>query len=211
MPITIFKVRISYDYMKDDQLSVFSGNVVTQLTGNANFTFEAGVLENLTALSTDYTQKLEAAQAGGKVNIAEKRNARTALLLALRTVAQLVNLQGNNDEAILKSSGFVMANQSAEPKAVPDPKGFVAKPGPDPLSLHMQVTKFSEVDTYVFCYGPAETAGDLSNLQQRAVSDPSVVIHGLEPNVRYVCRVFYIANKKHSGFSSLQYSYVLPA
>ncbi|WP_143106436.1 fibronectin type III domain-containing protein [Pustulibacterium marinum] len=205
------KVKINYENMRDSNLSVFAEDVVVQLTGNTNFTFTEGVLTSLATASTTYAQKLAATLGGGKVNTAEKRAARITLVALLRSVAQQVNLQGNNDEVILKTSGFMMAYETTEPKPLQVPTDFEARPGSNPLELYMTVKSHTQVDSYVFCYGPADTAGNLSNLQQRVSADNSVTISNLEPNVKYVCRVFYTGRKKVSEFSSLQYSYVMPA
>ncbi|SFU37433.1 hypothetical protein SAMN05216480_10234 [Pustulibacterium marinum] len=204
------KVRISYAYMKDSQLNVFAGEVITKLTGNTNFTFDAGVLEALTAASVAYRESLEAATGGGMAYTAEKNIARATLLVALRKVAQIVNYQADGDEAKLLNCGFILIRIPTE-VVLPAPINFSVVAGPEGADLILRMKANKDAKSYLFFVGPSETPVVTAKLQQHSSSSCTLHITGLEPGVKYACRAAYLGSSKSKlKYSSIQFACTTP-
>ncbi len=93
----------------DSELADFTGGVVTGMNAPA---FADAPVTNaaLTALQTDYDQKLAAARNGGRVEVAAKNVSRAALIAALRQNANFVQMLASTDLPLLLSSGYQAAS-----------------------------------------------------------------------------------------------------
>lgn len=102
----ILKVSLGFAKLPDMELDNFTQGVIERLTGNAAFPTPPVTLANLQTARTDFTAKIAAARAGGPADTAAKNNVRQDLLGMLRQVAGYVQINCNNDLAVLKGSGF---------------------------------------------------------------------------------------------------------
>ena len=106
-------LRVSHRYTRlpDWSLSMFAGSVVVGMTGNPAFPDPLLPLAELSALKTDFDQKLIASDNGGKAATAAKIAARAALLNGLRR--QGIYVQGKaQDLPALLSSGYSAASRN---------------------------------------------------------------------------------------------------
>jgi len=107
------KLRVSHRYtrLKDTSFSIFGSSIVVGMTNNPAFTNPLVPLATLSALQTDYAQKLMANLTGGTVATAAKKQARAALTDGLRR--QGIYVQGVADEmTTLLSSGYSAVSQN---------------------------------------------------------------------------------------------------
>jgi hypothetical protein len=89
----------------DDQLVVLSASVVTGMSA-PQFADAPVKTPALTALQTDYAQKVALARNGGRTEIAARNVARAAILAALRQNAAFVQMIAGTDLPLLLASGF---------------------------------------------------------------------------------------------------------
>jgi hypothetical protein len=100
------KVALSFNRMNDGDLSAFTNNVVTCMTGNASFAKPPVALTDLTKLQDTFDKAVAAALDGGTALTAAKNAARDALLSALQKTAAYVQIVADGDMALLLTSGF---------------------------------------------------------------------------------------------------------
>ncbi len=77
----------------------------------------------------DFITKLTAAKAGGPAQTAAKNNARGVLPGMLRNLPAYVQIQSNNDMAVLISSGFQAMSTDCASNPLETPKGLGIKNG----------------------------------------------------------------------------------
>lgn len=106
-------LRVSHRYTRltDTSFNIFGSSVILAMTNNPAFTNPLVPLATLSALQTDYAQKLVANLTGGTVATAAKNQARAALTDGLRR--QGIYVQGvATDLAVLLSSGYSSVSQN---------------------------------------------------------------------------------------------------
>jgi hypothetical protein len=104
----VLNLRVSRDFMRApaNDLANLADDVVDGLTGNPAFPTPPVLPADLTTLNTTLRTAITAADAGGKQQTAAKNNAYAAVTSALRKDANYVEIQSDNDQATLLSSGF---------------------------------------------------------------------------------------------------------
>lgn len=106
-------LRVSHRYtrLKDSSLNIFGCSVVLGMTDNPAFPNPLVPLATLSALQSDYAQKLAARSLGGRATTAAKTKARAVLTDALRRQGNYVQGAALNLEDLL-SSGYSAASQN---------------------------------------------------------------------------------------------------
>jgi len=107
----------------------FAQTIIDGLTGNAAFPSPPVTMANLLAAKNDFTAKIAAAQSGGPPDTAAKNNSRQTLLGILRQEAGYVQINCNNDMAVLLSSGFEAMSTNRAQAPLDQPQGLVIKNG----------------------------------------------------------------------------------
>jgi hypothetical protein len=112
-----YRVSLGFAQLPDDSLDDFTGAVIGGLTGNAAFPTPPVPVAQLTTLQTAFEDALAAQSQGGSAATAAKNNAREPLVDGLRKDANYVEIQSNNDLAVLLSSGYqsVSTNRAQTP------------------------------------------------------------------------------------------------
>jgi len=106
------KVALGFTRLSDGDLSAYTNNVITCMTGNAAYAKSPVSMADLTKLLGTFDTAIAAALAGGKTLTAAKNAARDALVAALRKIAAYVQIVADGDMALLLASGFSAANAS---------------------------------------------------------------------------------------------------
>jgi len=114
------KLHLLRDYSQksDPDLGDFGLHIGTSMTGNSHFTSPPYSGNALTAQANTFIVAIGAAVDGTKEKTAAKNAARGTLNSMLDTTTDYVELNGQNNEAILLSSGFDLASTSRAPAAV---------------------------------------------------------------------------------------------
>ena len=114
------RVAMTFVQIPDSQLAEFANGTIT---GMDIPQFDGAPVNKaaMTAFQTTFVQSLAAARNGGRVEIAEKNVARTALVAALRQNANYVQLVAETDLPLLLSSGYkaVSTNRTSGPLTKP--------------------------------------------------------------------------------------------
>ena len=105
MTVNSNRVSLAFVQIPDDDLVVFSAGVVAGMAAPA-FAEAPVKTPELTALQTDYAQKVTIAENGGRTELAERNMARAALIVALRQNAAFVQIKGSTNLPLLLDSGF---------------------------------------------------------------------------------------------------------
>lgn len=105
MIVTNNRVSLAFVQFPDDEEVVFSAAVVAGMSAPA-FADAPVKTPELTALQSDYAQKVTRAHNGGRTEIAARNIARAALIAALRQNAAFVQMIAGTDLPLLLSSGF---------------------------------------------------------------------------------------------------------
>ena len=102
----ILRVSLGFAKLPDMELDNFTQGAISGLSGNPTYPSPPVAVSTLQTARTDFTAKIAAAHSGGPPDTAAKNNSRQALLGMLRQTAGYVQLNCNNDMALLLSSGF---------------------------------------------------------------------------------------------------------
>jgi len=128
-PNPIPRVSLAFVRRTVAVLIAFSRNVVTQMTGNTNFTTPMPPLTDVTTGADELEAANEAASDGSRTAILD-RNAKKAVLISLmRQLAAYVQTQSQSSKAVILSSGFHTTR-------VPPPVG----PLPAPVNVRLAQT-----------------------------------------------------------------------
>ena len=125
----LLRVSLGFAKLPDMELDNFGQVVVNQITGNAAYPTPPITIVQLQAAVDDFTTKIAAAQMGGPMATAEKNDSRQILLGFLRKEANYVQINCNNDMAILLSSGFEAMSTNRSQTPLEQPQSLVIKNG----------------------------------------------------------------------------------
>jgi hypothetical protein len=102
----------------------FARQVVTKMTGNANFTTPVPPLLDVTAGLDDLQAKADAAVGGGVIATSLRDTAWEASIMQIRGLGGYVQLNGQNNIDILQSSGFSITRTPAPVGPLPAPQNL---------------------------------------------------------------------------------------
>lgn len=126
------RVSLSFARKIDTDLIAFTRNVITLMTGNAQYPTPSPALTVVTTAVNALETAVHDALDGGKIAIATRNAARAEMLSLLRQLASYVTGNCNADLVLLLSSGF-------EPVKAPSPVGVL----PAPENLRLSLTGIS--------------------------------------------------------------------
>ncbi len=123
------RVSLSFARIPDTELDNFAQSIIDAMTGNASYPSPPITMANLQSAKDDFTAKIAAAQSGGPPDTAAKNNSRQTLLGLLRQEASYVQINCNNDMAVLLSSGFQAMSTNRAQTPLDQPQSLVIKNG----------------------------------------------------------------------------------
>jgi len=125
----LLRISLSFAKLPDMEVDNFAQGVVDGMTGNAAYPAPPVTMANLQTAKNDFTAKIAAAQTGGPPDTAAKNNSRQTLLGLLRQLASYVQINCNNDMALLLSSGFQAMSTNRAQSPLEQPQSPVIKNG----------------------------------------------------------------------------------
>jgi len=175
------------------------------MTGNANFPTPAPDLETISSAIADFSEAL--ANPASKANTALKKQLRATLIALLNQLALYVQMNGNNDETILLSSGYSLRKTKQPVGVLPKASNFRALP------LHNCMIKLSNkkidgADSYSYEY-TATPVIDTSIWTIINSTKANTVIENLTSGSCYAFRVAGIGANPTVIYSDVVTSYVL--
>ena len=123
------RVSLGFAKLPDKELDNFTKTIKDQMTGNATYPTPPVTLANLETARADFEQKISDAATGGPPDTAAKNNQRQGLLGMLRQIAAYVQINSNNDMAVLLSSGFQAASTNRTQTPLDQPTELVIENG----------------------------------------------------------------------------------
>jgi len=123
------KVSLGFAKFSDVELDNFAERVFKGITDNASYPTPPVTMANLQTARNDFTSKIAAAQAGGPADTAAKNNSRQSLLGMLRQIGSYVQINCNDDMALLLTSGFEAQSTNRAQVVLAQPQGLVLKNG----------------------------------------------------------------------------------
>jgi len=115
------KISIALYRLNDASLQVKAEHIIESLTNNVHFTTPTPTLAEVRTALQQFTVALAKAKERAKLDVVIKNERREQLLNLLKTLALYVQLEGENNETALASSGFTLHK-------TPQPVGILAKP-----------------------------------------------------------------------------------
>ncbi|MDP4208112.1 MAG: hypothetical protein Q8928_04775 [Bacteroidota bacterium] len=183
------KFTILYDFSKfsDEVLVMRIDYLIKCLTGNKNFANPNPTLDQLIASLETFRNAILASVNGTKRDTALKNQLRKDLELLVRTLGMYVQSVGNNDEAILTSSGFELKKPKTSIGLLPKPENFKVMEGPYAASAKLSVNSIYGADVYVYKYAIAPV--NENTPWEIVLGKSSVVIKDLIQGKEYTFKV----------------------
>ena len=182
------RIRVSLGFVEfsDGNLSPFAGGVIDELTEHAgSFTALPVSVAGLTTLKSAFDQAMIDMVDAGPSATAAKNAARAALIDGLRKDALYVEIEANNDLALLLSSGYQAAstNRARSPlQQVEVTSVYPAQSG----ELKVQVKTQRNVKAYE---GRIKAAGSEFGPSISFASSRAILFKGLTAGVNYTLQL----------------------
>lgn len=201
------KVKIVTSFMRLAQTKLLQkAQMILQcMTGNANFPTPTPDLETLGGVISAYAQVL--ANPGSKANTALKNQLRSTLIALLNQLALYVQMNGNNDETILLSSGYSLGKTKQPVGVLAKASNFKAIPLYNCM-IKLSNDKIFGADSYSYEYITAPVADD-SVWTIVNSTKASTVITNLTSGRQYAFRVAGIGANPTIIYSDVITSYAL--
>jgi hypothetical protein len=203
------KYFVLKDYSKepDNDLLVLAQDVNVSLTGNANFTFAAGVLAGFQTKITDFLAKNQRSQHGNSADITAKNLSRKALLTDLHDIADTVNYLAKGDLAKLKSTAFVLSKEKAKVGSLPKPEMFKVVSGNNSGDLLCSVEACPDAIMYLFFWAPVPAPDNMADWHWVPNTVRKMNISGFMPGKHYILKCAYKGTDGNLVYSEPIYIY----
>jgi len=204
-------MRISVDFSKnrfsDIELYSFSGVVLNHMDNNMHFEQPIPALNAIAEVRDAYYTALIQSKEGTKYDTAVKKNKRAALEAILKQLAMYVQLTCNGNEAMIVSTGFLVAKKNTTITSLPVPKGLIVEGGANSGMLLVKCHTIPTARYYEFRYCEVVAKGErvwhtFSSTKSKAI------IEGLTPGKEYAVQVSVSTAKTKSGWSNEVRRYV---
>lgn len=179
----LYKVSIDFSKYSDDRLSSLTGEVLNSLTGNTHYPTTSPTLAEITALKNEFDVAKFNAADGGKTLTAIKNEKRKALEQGLRLLGSYVEDHGNNNLAILESTGFVVYSTDKNPlPPPPTPANLTIYDGRTSGTVRAKVKAIGKGTMYELRYTIAAVlTPDVKWTYMPVITNSSQYITGLPP------------------------------
>ncbi len=183
------KVSLVFVRLSDGNLLVFAENVITAMTGNANFATPSPTLLAVTALKDAFSVAIANAYDGGRTLTAIKNAAKKELVDALRLLASYVEDHSANDYAVMLSSGFEVTTFASLPRPVPAaPENVRLSDGDTSGMIKVRVNVVPEAVVYEVRFTTDEFGPESRWENLPASTSTTMQIAGIAPAGRFGCR-----------------------
>ena len=202
------KVVTSFQRYKDTDLNQKAQHIVDSLTGNAHFPTPIPTLADVQTSITAYAAALAKAIDGSKQDTVLKNQARDMVETLLGKLALYVQLNSNDDPAIMLSSGFDISKPHAPIGVLPKPDGFYVLAGEEKGSIDLGLTAIAGAVSYQYEYTDAPVTAT-SNWTVTVNTAAAVTIHHLQSGKEYAFRVAGVGSDPARVYSDVITSFVL--
>ena len=198
------KVVTGFNALKEDELDTVGQSIINKMTGNPNFTSPIPPLADVQTALDEFMAAM-ADLGAGKGSTIIKDQKKTTLLDLLTKLATYVQLNCQDDAAIIESSGFKIKQAKTPIGPLPKPVLKVEAGGPGQVKL---TATSVGANSYQFEYtlAPATTS---STWQVNASTKSKTVVNGLTSGKQYTFRVAGVGTDPSRIYSDEITSFVL--
>ncbi len=184
----MLRVIINYRYVRDGELYSFSYTIYNKLNNNTNFIFPDGTIDTFLQEIKTYNVIYATRSANNtRTNTQQKNDARDVVLARLRSMAIMVNQQGEGNKEVLLSSGFKLTKTKNDKVPLEKAKIIEMKPGKTSGVLLITLKSCSEARSYLCYLSKVPMPASTDDMKLHVSSSPSFEITGLEKLTEYVC------------------------
>ena len=196
------RVKVNFGTYTDSGLYQKSEHILQSMTGNPNFASPTPALTVLQTAITKYSAALGKVVDGTKQDTVLKNQARQELESLLHDLGLYVQLNGQNDEAILASSGFDSSKTPAPVGILAKPTGFGADVNQAKGCIDLWLDSINGARSYLYEYTetPVTAASAWRVLGDTATS---ITISGLDSGKEYAFRVTGIGSDPTRVYSDI--------
>lgn len=196
------KALIDYRKLSDSNLNQKAIDVKNGLTNNPSFTPALPSLANFIALQEAFEAALAMVASRDRVKIAEKNQARLALVDGLYQLALEVNAAANGDQAKLLSSGFDISQTGESNTSITSPAEFKIAEGLNRGELKFSCKKVLYAICYIFDYTD-ELPTENTKWNSIPMATRELTIKGLRSGTRIYGRIKAIGTKGQEATSEI--------
>ncbi len=164
------RLIVSFDHLSEADFQAKAGFIVASLTGNADFPTPWPALvptpAQLSAAFDTYRSAFHASQSRDRNRIADRIEARHALVRQLHQVASYLELAADGDAHKLASTGFEQRREGGRPagsgmgRTLQTPQDFHVGPGPRGGTIHVEAARLAGAVAYEIQTNPGDPAAD---------------------------------------------------
>jgi len=176
------RVALNFNRLADGDLSAFTNNVINSMTATSTFSKPPVPLADVGKLLAAFEKAVAAAIDGGSAQTAAKNAAREALLAALRKLAAFVQMTADQDEALLRTSGFVPVSTTSRTPTKLSTPAIVAVDNEGTTKLSVRLKPVANARSYEIkaLNGATMPAASVISTQARRI-----IIGNLTPGTTY--------------------------
>lgn len=134
----------------DQGLANEAKSAQTGLRNNPHYPDPKPSLNEFEILYNNYIQKYEAARSRDRIKIAEKNEAKSALIASMRELSNYVNMASKNVRSILLSSGFTISKNVPEPNVLGPITDFTVGSGLNKGDIMVSCKSVKNAVSYIF-------------------------------------------------------------
>lgn len=194
-------VIINYSRTPDNELVSFSHNVISSLTGNTNFKFDATLLTQFNETTTSYSNSVVKALNGTSQDVAAKNSLKGLVCECLHEIALEVNMQAKGDILKLQSSGLTLAKEPKKKGVLPKPEKFKVTSGANRGDFLCEVESNKDAFVYNFYSAPVPAPENINEWRLTPSTTRKKNITGFTPGKEYELKCAYQGSEDTLTFS----------
>lgn len=206
------KVKVITNFSKsrysDSELSPATQHILYAFKDNPYFPNPKPTIEEVQTAHDDFVTALDKAEKGTKVDTLNKNNARWALEDYMNKLGTFVQLNCEDDEARVLSTGFEVSKKPAPIGQLPKPTNLAVSVGANRGSIEVSINSIKGARAYQYEYTRLPVTAD--SVWIDVINTKSfVLIDGLESGKEYTFRVAGIGSDPSRIWSEQINSFIL--
>lgn len=190
------QITFSFDRYADAKLDVFARKVVASLTANEYFPDPQPGIALASGQQQAFAQALDAAQGGGRLQVAKKNDARALLIDMLKQLGQYVQYMGKGQKSILLTSGFDLAKERSSFIELEQPSDIRLE-GSARGEISIQLNPGKGTHSFIFQIAP-DPLTPASHWESAASTRSRHTFTGLASGQRYWLRAVAVGTNEQS-------------
>lgn len=192
-------LNLSFANYSDSLLETKVHAIYAAMNGNAYFANPTPALVDVDAAIKAYSAALVAAASGDRYLIAEKNNARKAVVAIIRALGKYVMMAAGDDKVMLITSGFDVRKDS-ESSTLKTPHIISVATGKNPGEVVVKVNG-TTANSFIYEYTP-DPLTDESDYKQAVSTRKTLLIEGLKPASKVWFRVTAVGTRNAKATSA---------